>query len=175
MVDKECPCRAPGTSCQDAAVLSGGSRPRRLARREALAAGTAGLALLLLDRLPGGIAVALARSAGKKFRPPSGSRKVGNLKQLPPDRALAVTDPHSGRPAVVVRLSGKKKLYAYSAVCTHAGCTVGYDSGRKLLVCPCHHSTYDPAHGASVLSGPAPYPLPSLKVALDPKGNIWLA
>src|SRR5579875_71365 len=94
----------------------------RLSRRHVLAAGTAALGLLLLERVPGVQAsTALAHTLRKKFRPPAGSRKVGNLKHLAADTALATTDPKTGQPAVVIRLSRAKKVLAYSAVCTHAG------------------------------------------------------
>ena len=177
MVRDYCPCQDAGTDadCRDAASSPPAWHSRPRTRRDVLAAGTAALALLLLNRLPANqVSAALARTLHKKFHPPAGSRKVGNLKSLPADSALATADPRTGQPAVVVRLSGKKQVKAYSAVCTHAGCTVQYDPGQKLLVCPCHASAYDPAHGAAVVSGPAPYPLSSLKVAVDQKENIWL-
>ena len=51
---------------------------------------------------------------------------------------------------------------AYSAVCTHRGCTVNYKDGK--LACPCHGSVYDPARDAAVEAGPAPTPLPEIPV-----------
>lgn len=177
MVYDSCPCRDAGTdtACSETPSPCSRGHDPVLDRRALLATGSATLALLLLGRLPGGRAsVALARALQKKFRPPAGARSVGNLRRLPADSALALTDPRTGQPAVVVRLSAQRAVKAYSAVCTHAGCTVRYDSGRKLLVCPCHGSVYDPARGAAVLSGPAPYPLTPLKVGIDQKGNIWL-
>ena len=164
-------CGMEGTRSTDKAVTASRRTQRAIGRREALLAGVAALAMSKLAVNP--VSAALARTA-QKFRAPSGSHKVGSLKHLAADSALATTDPKTGNPAVVIRLSSSKSLKAYSAVCTHAGCTVKYDSGQKLLVCPCHGSVYDPAHGAQVLSGPAPSPLPSLKVAVDPTGNIWL-
>jgi Rieske Fe-S protein len=178
MVHDHCPCKDIGTD--DTQRLPGGEVPSTaaggppLARRDLIAAGAAALALLVLDRLPGTQATAALARTLRQFHRPAGSRKVGNLKRLSANSALATTDPQTGQPAVIIRLSSKKQVKAYSAVCTHAGCTVQYDSGQRLLVCPCHNSIYDPAHGAAVVSGPAPSPLSSLKVAVDPKGNIWL-
>jgi rieske iron-sulfur protein len=61
-------------------------------------------------------------------------------------------------------------LVAYSAICTHLGCTVlpGL-SEQGYIVCPCHASVFDPAADARVVSGPANRPLPLLpvEVALD--------
>lgn len=58
---------------------------------------------------------------------------------------------------------------ALSATCTHAGCTVGYDSGSRAVVCPCHGGTYNPATGA-VISGPPPSALTKYTTTLS--GNI---
>jgi Rieske Fe-S protein len=44
-------------------------------------------------------------------------------------------------------------VVAFSAICTHQGCTV--EPAGRQLGCPCHDSTYD-AFTGQVLSGPAP-------------------
>src|SRR4051794_17030824 len=49
----------------------------------------------------------------------------------------------------------------FSAICTHAGCTV--KPAGKQLHCPCHGSVYNAVTGA-VISGPAPSPLPPVAV-----------
>jgi thiosulfate dehydrogenase [quinone] large subunit len=139
-----------------------------------LAAGLVTLGWLFLRRPWMALAAAPARATNGSFRHPAGSRKVGSLKHLPANSALATRDPRTGNPAVVIRLSNAKKLVAYDAICTHAGCTVEYSAAEKALVCPCHGSVYDPARNAAVLQGPAPLPLTKLKVAVDSKGNIWL-
>ena len=46
---------------------------------------------------------------------------------------------------------------ALSRRCTHLGCTVPWDSGENLFVCPCHASTF--AITGEVLGPPAPRPL----------------
>jgi Rieske Fe-S protein len=52
---------------------------------------------------------------------------------------------------------------AYSASCTHAQCPVtGWRPDRRVILCPCHNSEFDPSLGAKVVSGPAPRPLPAL-------------
>jgi nitrite reductase/ring-hydroxylating ferredoxin subunit len=69
-------------------------------------------------------------------------------------------------PAALFRLSADE-VVAYSRICTHAGCTVGYNSSTKLLQCPCHGALFDPAHGARVIAGPTSTPLPKIDVAID--------
>lgn len=51
---------------------------------------------------------------------------------------------------------------AYSASCTHLGCLVKWDAGKKQFLCPCHAATFD--ENGKVVSGPPPAPLPQLKV-----------
>ena len=55
---------------------------------------------------------------------------------------------------------------ALSAVCTHLGCTAGYDAAKKIVFCPCHGGQYDPHSGANV-GGPPPKPLAEYKVRVD--------
>lgn len=84
---------------------------------------------------------------------------IAAASDVPPGEALDFED--GGRPAVLVHLE-TGEFVAYSAVCTHQGCTVAYDSGE--LACPCHGSVFDPADGAAVVAGPAPEPLAEIPV-----------
>jgi cytochrome b6-f complex iron-sulfur subunit len=61
-------------------------------------------------------------------------------------------------------------FYAYSAICTHQGCTVGYNPAVSTQIyCPCHGGTYSPATGA-VTGGPPPSAL--TKFTVTRSGNI---
>ena len=53
---------------------------------------------------------------------------------------------------------------AYSAICTHLGCLVGWDDKRHEILCPCHAGVYD--LDGRVVSGPPPRPLPSYQVSV---------
>jgi thiosulfate dehydrogenase [quinone] large subunit len=79
----------------------------------------------------------------------------------------------TGQPAVAVRL-GQRRVVAYSAVCTNAGCTVGYDSGARLLACPCHGAEFDPARGGAAVAGPTSTPLPSITLHVGSDGGLYL-
>ncbi len=91
----------------------------------------------------------------------SGGKPIAEASKVAPGSAVNFKD--SGQPAVLVHLQSGD-FVAYSAVCTHQGCTVAYNNGQ--LACPCHGSVFDPAHGAAVVNGPAQRPLPQIPVAV---------
>ena len=91
---------------------------------------------------------------------PPGAVRLGSSSQLPAGEGATYTDPADGQPDIVVRLPSGK-LVAHSAVCTHAGCTVGYQGGQ--IVCPCHGGVYNAVTGA-VEGGPPPQGLEPKKV-----------
>lgn len=85
--------------------------------------------------------------------------------------ALEFTDEEGGQPAVLVHLESGD-FVAYSAVCTHRQCTVGYSEGN--LSCPCHGSVFDPTSGGAVVNGPATQPLPEIPVEVR-DGEVFRA
>jgi rieske iron-sulfur protein len=67
-------------------------------------------------------------------------------------------------------------LVAYSAICTHLGCTVlPRLSEQGYIVCPCHASLFDPAAAAQVITGPANRPLPALPIEVTSDGVVRAA
>jgi len=70
----------------------------------------------------------------------------------------------NGMPAILFRT--KTGVFAYSATCTHQGCTVTYKNSNKSLYCPCHGAEFDPFKNGGVLTGPARDALPSVKVKI---------
>jgi cytochrome b6-f complex iron-sulfur subunit len=58
---------------------------------------------------------------------------------------------------------------AFSAVCTHLGCTVQYEPQANRIHCACHGGVYNAATGGNV-SGPPPKPLTRFKVAVGEAG-----
>jgi rieske iron-sulfur protein len=76
---------------------------------------------------------------------------------------------------IVVRTApgqGADGLVAYSAICTHLGCSVLGRLVENNIACPCHASRFDPRNNAAVVGGPAGHPLPSLPVTVSPDGVI---
>ena len=77
-------------------------------------------------------------------------------------------------------------IVAFSGICQHLGCpapaiafyppgTCPNTPGGKVFYihCSCHGSTYDPANGASNLTGPAVLPLPQVILTPDSSGNLY--
>ncbi|WP_042393069.1 Rieske (2Fe-2S) protein [Streptacidiphilus carbonis] len=76
------------------------------------------------------------------------------------DKKVVVTQPTAG------------EFKAFTAVCTHMGCTVGSVSGGTIN-CPCHGSAFHIADG-TVAKGPAPSPLSAETIAVA-NGKITLS
>jgi len=72
---------------------------------------------------------------------------------------------------VVVTHPKGGKIRAFSAICTHVGCTVN-QVANGTIDCPCHGSQFKITDG-SVVAGPAPSPLPRRKVKVV-KGKVVL-
>jgi len=99
---------------------------------------------------------------------PSGAVRLGPTNALSPGQGATYRDPADGSPDLLIR-QPSGELTAMSAVCTHAGCTVGYQNGQ--VVCPCHGATYDP-HSGAVTGGPAPQGLARKRV-IETGGQIY--
>ncbi|MGI8332090.1 Rieske 2Fe-2S domain-containing protein [Actinomadura scrupuli] len=76
------------------------------------------------------------------------------------------------RKKIVVTQPAKGVFKAFSAVCTHRGCSVGSVSGGTIN-CPCHGSKFK-ISDASVTAGPAKEPLAAKKIKVK-GGEIHLA
>lgn len=93
-------------------------------------------------------------SLGKPSDIPVGGGKVFTSEKI------VVTQPRHG------------EFKAFSAVCTHRGCTVDSISDGKIH-CPCHGSAFNVTDG-SVANGPAEKPLPAKSVSVQ-NGELKLS
>ncbi|MFI8917076.1 Rieske (2Fe-2S) protein [Streptomyces sp. NPDC053513] len=91
---------------------------------------------------------------------PSGGAPLARTSQIPvgggtvfPKEKVVVTQPTAG------------EFKAFSAICTHQGCTVNKVEDGTIN-CPCHGSKYRVADG-SVVAGPAPRPLPAERIIVS--------
>jgi Rieske Fe-S protein len=56
-------------------------------------------------------------------------------------------------------------VVVYSAVCTHAGCPVGWDPAKREFHCPCHGGKF--GEDGAVTKGPPTKPLRRLPAAVE--------
>ncbi|MGH4026444.1 MAG: Rieske (2Fe-2S) protein [Pseudonocardiaceae bacterium] len=136
--------------------------PDRAVSRRAMVAGTGILAVTA--------AIAGCSSYGDRAVPPAAA--PGAPPQAPSGGGLARTSDipvGGGRvfPAekVVVTQPAPAQFRAFSAICTHQGCTVG-SVQDGTIDCPCHGSKFAVADGA-VVDGPAKQPLPPREAVVD--------
>jgi cytochrome b6-f complex iron-sulfur subunit len=61
-------------------------------------------------------------------------------------------------------------FYALSAVCTHLGCLTIWKVDAGVIACPCHGSTF--RRDGTAIAGPAPAPLPWLKMWRSDDGDL---
>jgi len=101
-----------------------------------------------------------------------GGQLLGSAAEVPDNHAAAFTIPSNGEPGIVIH-TDSGDFVAYNAVCPHMGCTVGYSSANKIMVCPCHGSEFEVSNG-DVIVGPAPHGLTKLKVVEGTNGNLYL-
>ena len=67
---------------------------------------------------------------------------------------------------------GGQGIYALSATCTHLGCRTAWAAELGVIACPCHGSRFN-REGIKV-AGPAPRPLPWLRVYLSDEGDLMV-
>jgi Rieske Fe-S protein len=66
-------------------------------------------------------------------------------------------------------------VVAYAGTCSHTGCDVtDWDAATTHFQCPCHESQFDPTDAASIVGGPAPWPLAALPLELS-EGKLAVA
>ncbi|MBV9821816.1 MAG: Rieske (2Fe-2S) protein, partial [Actinobacteria bacterium] len=88
-------------------------------------------------------------------------KALAKLSDIQVGQAISATGP-DGADIIITRPT-ENTVTAFSAICTHQGCTV-QPSGKELD-CPCHGSVFD-LKGA-VLNGPAQRPLAPVAVKLS--------
>ena len=123
--------------------------------------------------LTGAIALAFAglgRSLAKASPSTNNSAATSSGAKIIKLASLKVGATHNfvsknGAPAVLFRTN--TGVFAYSAICTHQGCTVAYSGASKTLKCPCHGAEFDPYKSAKVVNGPAQSPLAKVKVSVS--------
>ncbi len=141
-------------------------------RREFIVAGATGaVGLVAAQALPG--RVRAATGSGKPAVYPV--VEVARLADLAPGATLDFAYPDDDSPAILIRLTEPAEggigpegdIVAFSILCTHKGCPVSYKAAHKMLICPCHWSTFDPAKAGALVIGQASQGLPRIALRLD--------
>jgi cytochrome b6-f complex iron-sulfur subunit len=124
-----------------------------------------------LGKVVGGVGAAVAISTlfpiVKYIIPPSSSLKeanelvVGKASDVP-QKGFKIFQFNKDK---VLVINDNGKLTACSAVCTHLGCLVHWESAAGQIACPCHGAKYKQT--GEIISGPQPQALKSFKVKVD--------
>jgi Rieske Fe-S protein len=142
-----------------------------VSRRTVLAAGIAVSGTSVAGTSVAGTSVAgiagLATIAGCSAKASAGAASSGGrdvlatVASIPVGNAVSAT--LGGKPILISQPTAGT-IVAFTAICTHQGCTVA--PAGKEFQCPCHGSVYNAATGA-VISGPAPAPLAAIPIKVE--------
>ncbi|NTW82144.1 MAG: Rieske 2Fe-2S domain-containing protein [Chlorobiaceae bacterium] len=124
-----------------------------------------------LGKVVGGVGAAVAATTlypiVRYIIPPSSTVKeinemvVGKASEVPP-KGFKIYQFNKDK---VLVINDNGKLTACSAVCTHLGCLVHWESAAVEIVCPCHGAKYKQT--GEIISGPQPLPLKIFNVKVD--------
>lgn len=123
----------------------------------------------------GTVAAATATVVTERSAEAATSHVVGKAASFQVGKPIDFNYPDSHSPAIAVRMSHaveggvgpNRDIIAYSKICVHRGCPVGYDSTREIFVCPCHYSVYDASKTGEVIVGHATTKLPRIVLNYD--------
>jgi len=97
---------------------------------------------------------------------PSPLVNIGKADLYAPDSVTL--DPQAG--IFIVRAS--EGFYALTAICTHLGCITAWKPELGIIACPCHGSKFN--KDGTKIAGPAPRPLPRLKMWVSDEGDLMV-
>jgi ubiquinol-cytochrome c reductase iron-sulfur subunit len=129
--------------------------------------------------------VRLVRLDGTPITPADVS--AGGMETVFPGIPHGATNEHADSPTLLIHLretdaaqvkkavgyedANYGNFYAYSKICTHAGCPASlYEQQTQRLLCPCHQSQFDVLDACRPVFGPASRPLPQLPITVDEDG-----
>jgi cytochrome b6-f complex iron-sulfur subunit len=122
----------------------------------------------------GSVAVAAAGTAAFAYQflspnvlyEPSAVVNSGKPDRYPMDSVTL--DPQTG----IFVVNSAQGFYALQATCTHLGCLTAWKPELGIIACPCHGSKFN-REGAKI-EGPAPRPLPWLRMWLSDEGDLMV-
>jgi cytochrome b6-f complex iron-sulfur subunit len=122
----------------------------------------------------GSVAVAAAGTAAFAYQflspnvlyEPSPVVNAGKPDRYPMDSVTL--DPQTG----IFVVNSAQGYYALQATCTHLGCLTAWKPELGIIACPCHGSKFK--RDGSKIEGPAPRPLPWLRMWLSDEGDLMV-
>lgn len=129
--------------------------------------------------------VRLVRKDGTPIRP--GEVSAGGLETVFPGIPHGSTLEYADSPTLLIHLREEDaaefkprkgyedahygNYFAYSKICTHAGCPASlFEQQTNRLLCPCHQSQFDVKDSCRPIFGPATRRLPQLPITVDEDG-----
>lgn len=105
--------------------------------------------------------------------------QIATAKQLRGASSAAFHYPDKDSPCLLIQAGAPvpggvgpgQDIVAFSAMCTHMGCTVAYDAESKTLKCPCHFSVFDPEKAGQMVCGQATASLPQVLLSFDERSG----
>lgn len=97
---------------------------------------------------------------------PSPVVNAGKPDRYPPESVTL--DPESG----IFVVNSPQGFYALQATCTHLGCLTAWKPELGIIACPCHGSKF--SRDGVKIAGPAPKPLPWLRMWLSEDGDLMV-
>ena len=102
-------------------------------------------------------------------------KRVGSVSQLRGGEPLRFEYPLKGQQSLALDMEDEvpggvgdnNSIVAFSILCQHMGCPVGYRAEQRDLLCGCHQSRYDPAREGVVIQGVSHRPLPRVALEID--------
>lgn len=80
------------------------------------------------------------KKAGRRDELPVGEPVQAAIRDVRQDAWTLHPDDVIGRAWLVRRENGQ--VDAYTTICPHLGCSINFDKGKDLFVCPCHNGTF---------------------------------
>lgn len=129
--------------------------------------------------------IRLVRKDGTPIRP--GEISAGGLETVFPGIPEGATLKYADSPTLLIHLREDDaaevkprkgyenahygSYFAYSKICTHAGCPASlFEQQTNRLLCPCHQSQFDVKDSCRPIFGPATRRLPQLPITVDDEG-----
>ena len=144
-------------------------RHRLTRRRFIRTTGAAGAGAVAASVIPPRVAAAGTGAADYPVKP------IVELSALAPGATVPFTYPDDRAPALLLHMNEAalggvgpdSSIVAFSTLCTHKGCPVAYRPAHRLLICPCHWSSFDPAKAGGLVIGQASQALARIELRIE--------